>query len=400
MLAPHSGYATSKRGNPPVLTACAAFAPDGSAAAATTDTTTLSLEITEPLGKVEHMHLGLHFSVPSWQLENQSMRTRLYRCQVFFNSASNLVVVCVAPGGFPAFQDHLQIAVADLRSLKWVGDFTVGPQPGFVPLALAGFFERTNRLVVTGGPPGHAVTGIQNSLFASLLVDPSGKELVAIPAIRAGLGRSHGAPGTFYADAVHNRLWGFPCELYSAPYSKQPLCPALSTTLIGEQAPISQFNPGGYTNKRTDLWMAPGVFAATDADTILIAENSLGVDTIWRVDIKKKTLDRFVLPKRRHYPRFEEIHGQASVSPDGQVLAVPLLQYTLAFPYLVDNYVVKGTDIAVVDLHPFQLLGFLPHGRSRYTPAFAVDHRQGKATILVYRQDHWERQEWNCPPGS
>jgi len=381
---------------PPVLTACAAFAPDGSSAAATTDATNLILEITQPSGSVAQLNLGLRYTAPNWQLENQSMRWHLYTCQAFFNRDSNLVAVSVSVLDYTTFKHRLQIAVADLNSKKWIGDFTVEPQRAFVPLALAGFLEGSNSMVVTGALPGPAVDGTQHGSFASLLYDATGRQLVPMPATRAHLGPSDRTPARFCTDAVHDRLWGFPCVMYSTPLSKQPPCPVLSTTLVGEDTLRAQFNPRGYGTDRTELWMLPDTFAASDPNTVLIAES----DTIWRIDIKKQNLERFVLPKRSHYPRFEGIHGPAALSPDGQVLAVPLVQQTVAFPYFLDNYVYKGTDIAVVRLHPFRLLGILPHGRAIYTPAFAVDHRQGKATILVYREDHWERHEFSCPPAS
>ena len=90
---------------------------------------------------------------------------------------------------------------------------------------------------------------------------------------------------------------------------------------------------------------------------------------------------------------FDEIHGTAAISPDGQVIAVPMTRLAVAFPYLMDNYVYKGTDIAVVRVSPLQLLAILPQEGAPGLVAFAVDHRQGTVTVLFYRQDHWERHE-------
>jgi hypothetical protein len=44
------------------------------------------------------------------------------------------------------------------------------------------------------------------------------------------------------------------------------------------------------------------------------------------------------------------------------------------------------------------LLGVLPYGRPTFRPGFAVDHRQGKVTVLVYRDGRWERDEVNGAP--
>jgi hypothetical protein len=73
-----------------------------------------------------------------------------------------------------------------------------------------------------------------------------------------------------------------------------------------------------------------------------------------------------------------------------------LALYELAFPYLLDNYVYRGTDIAVVLVRPLQLLGFVKHEHASDPVAFAIDHRQGKATVLVYREHHWERREFDA----
>ena len=131
------------KSRPPVLAACAAFAPDGSSAAATTDPTSLVLEITQPSGNVAHLNLDLRYTAPNWQLENYSMGWRLYTCQAFFNRDSDLVAVSVSDLDHTTFKHQLQIAVADLNSKKWIADFTVEPQQAFVPLALAGFLEMT-----------------------------------------------------------------------------------------------------------------------------------------------------------------------------------------------------------------------------------------------------------------
>jgi hypothetical protein len=59
----------------------------------------------------------------------------------------------------------------------------------------------------------------------------------------------------------------------------------------------------------------------------------------------------------------------------------------------VDDYVEQGTDIAVLQVDPFRLLGILPHGHNPHAFAFAVYHHQGKTIVLVYRKERWERIE-------
>jgi hypothetical protein len=393
VLAVRLGQAKSPSA-PPVLTACAAFALNGGSATATTDVTRIALDFTDPSGKTSRLSTDLHDPATKEQANIQSLRRHLYSCRVFFDQKSDLVAIGIT-SGFPETQ-RLQVAVADARKLAWIGNFTVEPQPGLAGPVLAGFIEGTTSLVVVGISAREDVAGNRSRSLSTLLFSPAGKPLSQTPTTRIVAG-----PGTLssYIDAVHNRLWSFPsCSVASGRPARQPACPIRSTSLTGDQPFSSQFDPAASGEKTSTLWKTPDTFAAPDSHSILIAENVSGVNTIWRVDIQKQTLGRLALPKRLHLPQFEEIHGAATLSPDGGVLAVSLLQYASARPDRVDNYMYKGTDIAVVQLDPMRLLGILPHGRAVDTPAFAVDHRQGKATLLVYQQDHWVSQKFSESP--
>ncbi len=325
-----------------ILGACAAFASDGTSAAVTIDANNILLEIAQPSGNVSHLSQPLHNSIAMPQPEGGAP----YVCHTYVDRKGDLVAVGIA-SRFPA-EGQLQVTVADLKTLTWIGDWVVARESGFSSPSLAGFFEETTSLAVN-----------ETDLFPT------------------------------YADARHNRLWFFRCEAVSAPMSSQPLCPIVSATLAGNELASPEFTPSVQGKKRTDLWFLPQSFAALDSDTILVAEGTM----LWQVDMQAQTVDGLMLPKRVHYPKFEEIHGAAAISPDGQIIAVPLNLYSLAFPYLADNYVYKGTDIAVVRVRPLQLIGILPHKGARGPVAFAVDHRRGQVTILFYRKDQWERHE-------
>jgi hypothetical protein len=363
-----------------ILGACAAFASDGTSAAASIDANSILLEIAQPAGSVSHLSQPLHNSIAMPQPE----RSAPYVCNIYVDRKGDLVAVGIA-GRFPA-EGQLQVTVADLKTLTWIGDWVVVRESGFYSPSLAGFFEETTSLAVTG-EPSTSDGRIQHGSFATLLFDPTGKQLTPMPTTRIYAHETDVFPK--YADARHNRLWFFRCEAVSAPMSRQPLCPVGSVTLARDELASPEFTPSVHGKKRTDIWFLPQSFAAPDSDTILVAEGT----TLWHVGMQAQTVDSLVLPKRVRYPKFEEIHGTAAISPDGQVIAVPLNLYSLAFPYLVDNYVYKGTDIAVVRVRPLRLLAILPHKGAPGPIAFAVDHRQGQVTILFYRKDHWERHE-------
>jgi hypothetical protein len=364
-----------------VLGVCAAFAPDGASAAVSIDADSLLLEIAQPSGAVSRLNMALSQSITMTPFE----RGATYLCDTYFDLKGGLVAVGIAR----RFSNNgqLQIAVADPKALAWIGNWTVPRESGFYSPSLAGFLEGTNSLAVSGEPSARDHRGIQHGSFATLLFDPTGKQLMPVPTTRI-YAHEMGLLPT-YADARHNRMWFVRSDPIPKPDSRQPLSPVGSVTLVGDEPKSSEFTPSIQGKKRSDLWFLPGTFASPDSNTILIAAGN----TVWHVDMHAQTVDHLALPKRAHFPRFDEIHGAAAISPDGQVIAVPLTRHTVAFPYLMDNYVYKGTDIAVVRVSPLQLLAILPQEGAPGLVAFAVDHRQGRVTVLFYRQDHWERHE-------
>jgi hypothetical protein len=365
----------------PVLGACATFAPDGTSIGVSIDADNVSLEIAQPSGAASHLSMALSQLISTTPLEHGAT----YLCNAYVDLNGGLVAVGISRRFSNSGQ--LQVAVANLKSLTWIGEWTVARESGFYSPSLAGFLEGTNSLAVAGEPSARDHRGIQHGSFATLLFDPTGKQLMPVPTTRIYAHETELFPT--YADARHNRLWFVRSDPIPKPDSRQPLSPVGSVTLVGDEPKSSEFTPSIQGKKRSDLWFLPGTFASPDFNTILVAAG----DTVWRVDMHAQTVDHLALPKRAHFPRFDEIHGTAAISPDGQVIAVPMTRHAVAFPYLMDNYVYKGTDIAVVRVSPLQLLAILPQEGAPGLVAFAVDHRQGTVTVLFYRQDHWERHE-------
>lgn len=362
-----------------VLGACATFAADGASATVTFDANNASLDITDRSGKNSHLSLPLQDKT---QITNRSLYPGSPNaCDVYFDREGDLVAVGI---------DNLQVGVADVKTMKWVGDWDEA-NAGFASPSLAGFLEGTTSLVVAGEPPAEGGKGVHWGLYATALFDPSGKQLTPLRIQRYA---PDGSMFRRFADAGHNRLWVLRCEPVDAPMSRQPLCPVASTSITGGQPWSPEFVPSMQGRNRVDLWFYPSMFAAPDLNMIVFGEGT----TIWAVNTPAQTIHQFVLPKRPHFPSFEQIDGRAALSPDGQVVAVTVDRSRLAFPFLVDNYVFQGTDIAVIQIDPLRMLGLLRYGRTAYAPGFAVDHRQGKVTALVYRHDRWERGEVNGAP--
>ena len=274
--------------------------------------------------------------------------------------------------------------------MKWVGDWEEA-NVGIASPSLVGFLEGTTSLVVGGEPPAEDGKGFHWGLYVTVVFDPSGKQLMPLRTQRYA---PDGHMFHRFADASHNRLWVFRGEPVDAPMSRQPLCPVASTSLTGNQPWSPEFPPSMRGQNRVDLWFYPNMFAAPDLGMIVFGEGT----SVWAVNTEAQAIRRYVLPRRPHFPSFEQIGGQAALSSDSQVVAVAVNRSRLAFPFLVDNYVFLGTDIAVIQVDPLRLLGVLRYGRTAYAPGFAVDHRQGRVTVLVYRHDRWERDEVSGAP--
>jgi len=389
------GAASSAEAHPEstanILSSCATFASNGSSAFAAVETTGISLEIADAGGRTSHMNLPLRYPALV-QPANPAVSRRNWTCAIYFNHQSDVVALAVGSKFGQPEVTHFQVGTADLKTAKWIASFSAEPKLNFFPLSLAGFLGDTNSLVISGTITGKGGTE-QGDLPASLELSVFGEPLSSEPIAR----RPTETTDAFrsYADAGHNRLWLFLCSYTRTKPYHVPLCPVSVASLVGEDTSATVLEPRNYSGKRNDLWMWPSAFAAPDSNTVIVAETVAGEDTVWRVDMQKRSVDRFALP-HKHFVGYNGLHN-AALSPDGEVLAILLDQIDLGFPYLVDNYVFKGTDVAVMQVRPFRLLGLIPHKDSGYTGGLAVDHREGKATVLVYREGHLERREFSAP---
>ena len=384
-LAPSAWAGVNEGG---ALAACAAFGSNGSSVTATIDAANVSAEITDPAGTVSRLNLPLIYPAT----DKEGVSGQRYSCKAYFDRASDLIAIGVSYGVPARFT--LTVGVADAKKANWIGKWTVGPSYGIFQPLLLGFLEGTTSVVLGGEPstPTKYGPGIRHGLFSSVLFSPQGQQTSPTPTVREYGSVSDLFP--FYADASHNRLWIFRCVVISAPGPRQPDCPVNWMTLVGPSSTSPEFDPRKPGEKRTDFWTLPGTFAAPDGNTIVAAQG----DTAWLVGLQEQTLERLVVPRRFHFPNSEGIFGAAAISPNEKIVVLPLVKESLAFPYLVDNYVYKGTDFAVVQLHPFQLLGILPGAGPKSWASCAIDDRSGHVVALIFRGNHWERTELRRSP--
>lgn len=131
-----------------------------------------------------------------------------------------------------------------------------------------------------------------------------------------------------------------------------------------------------------------------EANTILIAETVFRVDTIWRVDMQEQTMQRLVVPHNAHFPN-SDWSENATLSPDGQVMAVSFDQNTGTFPYVTEGAHWSGKHIAIVRVQPLGMVTLFPSGGAQRISAFAVDHRAGKIILLVFNDKRWQQHEFS-----
>lgn len=135
------------------LCACAAFAPDGSFLAATVDGTSALVEFTEATGKMAYLSLPLQYVASAEQL-GYSVYGQLYSCEIRFSKSGDLAAIGIRSGlKYDVRTAQLQVAVAEIKSLKWIANWEIERDAQIVLPVMAGFIEGTKEIVVAGETP-------------------------------------------------------------------------------------------------------------------------------------------------------------------------------------------------------------------------------------------------------
>jgi len=376
LLAATSSAVEQRKPGTQVLGSCAAFSQQGKTAAVTFDDSSVALEITDSSGKSSHLVLPLWYDTQMFNGPLSPISPTA--CDAHFDEEGDLVAVAVA---------NRRVVLADVNTMKWVGDWDEGIA-GIANPTLVGFLEGTKSLVIAGEPHPEDGNGIHWGLYVSALFNSSGRQLMPSH-IQRYAPDGHIFPR--FPDAIHNRLWVFRCEPVDAPISRQPPCPIMSTDLTDNRLQPTEFVPPTQGWKREDLWFSTTAFVAPADNLIVLGEGT----AIWSIDTNAQMVRRYVLPRQPHFPSFEQIYRPVALSHDGQFMAVAVARSRVAFPFIVDNYVFQGVDIDIIQIDPLRLVEVYHCGRTEFMPGFAIDHRQGKVTILLYRNNRWERKEVN-----
>jgi hypothetical protein len=346
---------------------CAGYSTTGTSAEVELVTGSVNLRIIEKSGRSTTL--------------NATQQSDADDCRVFFNSKGDLLTVAIRKRS--DLKQTTRLLVADTVRLRWVSDFALNPQAGLqAPLSPVGFLRDSQSIVVedygqeiSQSPPTTAIR--------TIIVDLLGKSISQEPYERAIAGNIQNQREEF-ADPAHNRLW----------YPSYPdFCPIRSTTLTGKQTPGPEIN-NSVSGEQFDC--LPDVIAYPDDNTLIMAATLSDRDTVWRVDLGATTGEKIPVPRGR-FPNGDQIDGNGSLSPDGQVFAFSRHQFSYGH---FDNFSYKGSDIVVVQVRPLRVLGVIDPKGSLYQHGFAVDHRDGNTTVLVFSEGTWKRLAVAAPkPG-
>ena len=209
-----------------------------------------------------------------------------------------------------------------------------------------------------------------------------------------------------FFDTRNNLIW---VELNPSSYnhrkSKTPALQSLSLTGIEKPGPsvdLRAMRPGLHAPK----WSTPPVVAFPTSTAVVFAETGwnmgFGPSHLWYADLSAGSIKALAIPKDLSatilhgmgFAWFENVGNPAALSSDGQFVVVPIRLTTVGPPYVADNYVDKGRKLVIVDLQQMRILCSINPNHNDEPVGFALDHRNGKVTLLVNWQEGWKRLQF------
>jgi hypothetical protein len=153
-------------------------------------------------------------------------------------------------------------------------------------------------------------------------------------------------------------------------------------------------------------WVTPAAVAFPTRTTVVLAESGwsagFGPSHLWVADLSSGSVRGLGLPRDigaallhgLGLTWFEDVKAPAVLSPDGRFIVIPIELTTIGPPYIVDNYVNKGSRLVIVDLQHLRILSSISPEHNREPVGFALDHRDGKVTLLVNWHEGWKRLQF------
>ena len=356
------------------LQACAAFTPQGKAIKATVNAAEIVLTIGDHAGTGTELHLALSGS------DRQPDRASGCNIVVDHDGDQAAIVVPYAMTRVDGETVGQSIALVrfDLSPATWHKPVVLEPSAedaGVYPKtsAIIGYFRDSKNLVLARS------TGHIQLLNESDELSPNSDSYSPTENPMNG----------FFSgmDATNNRMWST-CPYWEA-FQRLPPCPLHSVTLLGEtkSGPEVKAPTHGVAQ-----WQGPRFYLFPNA-SILIFGGSPGKlfsrnVRLWVADLANGFVRERGFPGHIHD---DDLTGLSAVSPDGKVVVFGVSMSTLAPPFLVDSYNSKGERLLLVDVQTLKTIADIepPHNERPF--GLAVDHRDGRTTLLVNWGDRWER---------
>ena len=313
-------------------------------------------------------------------------------------SASNRVAAIGVPSALKFEKRHgVFVVLVDLETNRWGKQYFVDlseKTDGFPQFV--GFLHDSEKLAVVSDTNilsrGSATVGVID--FSDSRVTKTAYDLRAFPPVTR-----------FFFDAGNGRVWlGFERPQRSDAKKNPSILQSLALT--GEEGP-SVGLADLQVNHASAKWLMPDTMAFPNLTTIIFGETAWTIgfppNRLWIADLTTKSIRSMNLPKDIGKAMahglglgwYENVQAPTALSPDGRFAAIQISQTALGPPYIVDNYVSKGSRLTIVDLQRMRVLSTIKPEHDRSPAGFALDHRDGKVTLLVsWREGGWKRLEF------
>jgi hypothetical protein len=374
---------------------CAAFTSHGESLTVTLVGANLSLEIT-PLSKP-----AITLLLPINQADDrETLLVGALTCGVSISASNRRAAIGIreAVEQEGKKRDGIFIVLVNLETNQFENQYFVesheisGSLPGLV-----GFLGDSESLVVVNYTPFYSPANL-----AIATIDTSTGE---VKRITPDLSRFTPVRRVFF-DSRDSLVW-VELDPPSNNSRKSKLPTLQSIFLAGEQKPGPKIDLANLHHEHAvPKWLAPSAIAFPTPTSVVYAETEwslgFGPSHLWVADLASDSLRGMDLPKDigaallhgLGLTWLEDVGGPAVLSPDGRFVVIPIELTTTGSPYIVDNYVHKGSRLVIVDLQHLRILSSISPERDRQPVGFALDHRDGKVTLLVNWHEGWKRLQF------
>jgi hypothetical protein len=375
----------------------AQFTSDGTSLAASVKGWALQLEITPLHKNTTTLRLALNdtgLGEPSF--------IGVRPCAISISTSNRVAAIGIsemAKSGSEQRRRGIFIALVDLETNRWGKHYFIVPirSPGNIP-RFVGFWGDSDELVfITDTDTSSRVITVDLIDTSDGNVTRTTEDLKPFPPTRR-----------VFFDARNRRAWlAFEARRVGDEKMNVPILRSISLA-ADKKEPIV-----GLANLRAEhtstKWLVPETMAFPNLTTIVFGENNwaagFGPNRLWVADLATASLREMSLPRDLGEALmhglgltwYEQVIEPIALSPDERFAVIPITLEALGPPYIVDNYVSKGIRLVVVDLQRLRVVSSIKPEHDRKPVGFALDHREGKVTLLVNWHDDWKHLEFAVP---